>query len=118
MVVMPSAGLLRGGDGAEGYTWVRLTPSSKREYRDLTRGIAPYPAGKLRGTGPPKVRVDEVVLGPRAAGGVRWSVTAALDRRRRRAARGRPLPAAAPAPARPWPALAAALGGLTARQRS
>ena len=64
MVVMPSAGLLRGGDGAEGYTWARLTPSSKREYRNLTRGIAPYPAGTQRGPGPPTVRVDEVVLGP------------------------------------------------------
>jgi MYXO-CTERM domain-containing protein len=65
MVVVPSAGLLRGGDDAGGYSWVRLTPDATRRYRKLTRGIAPYPAGKLRGTGPPKVRVDEVVLGPR-----------------------------------------------------
>jgi len=103
MVVMPSAGLLRGGDGAEGYTWVRLTPSSKREYRDLTRGIAPYPAGKLRGTGPPKVRVDEVVLGPQqpaASGGASplpWIgagvalLAAVLFLVRRRRRRGRDL---------------------------
>jgi hypothetical protein len=63
-VFVPRAGLLRGGDATEGYVWMALAPTYARRYRELTRGIAPYPAAKLAGTGPPKVRVDEVVLGP------------------------------------------------------
>ena len=72
MAVLPKAGLMRGGDGSEGYTWFHLTPASARRYLALTHDLSPYPAAKLTGTGPPKVRVDEVVLPPReptAAGG-------------------------------------------------
>jgi MYXO-CTERM domain-containing protein len=63
-VFVPRGGLLRGGDASEGYVWMALAPTYAHRYRELTRGIAPYAAAKLSGTGPPKVRVDEVVLGP------------------------------------------------------
>jgi hypothetical protein len=72
MAVLPGAGLMRGGDATEGYTWFHLTPAGMRRYRALTHQLAPFPAAKLRGVGPPKVRVDEVVLGPQqpaASGG-------------------------------------------------
>jgi hypothetical protein len=65
MAILPRAGLGRGGDGAGGYSWFHLTPDSQRRYDALARQIAPYPAAKLRGLGPPKVRVDEVVRPPR-----------------------------------------------------
>ena len=64
MAVLPRAGLMRGGDGAGGFSWFHLTPASARRYLALVDQIAPFPAGKLRGTGPPKVRVDEVVRPP------------------------------------------------------
>jgi hypothetical protein len=69
MAVLPRAGLARGGDGEGGYSWFHLTAASVRRYMALAHQIAPYPAGKLRGTGPPKVRVDEVVLPPREPAG-------------------------------------------------
>ena len=65
MAVLPRAGLMRGGDGSGGYSWFHLTPASARRYLALTHDLAPFPAGKLSGIGPPKVRVDEVVLPPR-----------------------------------------------------
>ena len=71
MAILPRSGLMRGGDGAGGYSWFRLTPESLRRYRALVQEIAPFPARKLRGAGRPKVRVDEVVPPPheRAASG-------------------------------------------------
>jgi len=38
--------------------------ASAQRYRALVDQIAPFPAAKLRGTGAPKARVDEVVLPP------------------------------------------------------
>jgi hypothetical protein len=67
LVIVPSAGLMRGGDASEGYTWMPATRTARREYGRITRGLAPLPAGTLRGVGPPKVRVDEVVLPPAEA---------------------------------------------------
>jgi hypothetical protein len=69
MAVLPRAGLMRGGDGAGGFSWFHLTPASARRYRALVHQIAPYPARELRGTGPPRARVDEVVVPPREPAG-------------------------------------------------
>jgi hypothetical protein len=72
MVVVPDERLIRGDDGEGGYSWAHISPAAVRVYRDLTEGIEPFPARELSGTGPPKVRVDEVVLPPRepaASGG-------------------------------------------------
>jgi hypothetical protein len=72
MAILPRAGLGRGGDGAGGYSWFHLTSESQRRYDALARRIAPFPAAKLGGMGPPQVRVDEVVRPPRettASGG-------------------------------------------------
>jgi hypothetical protein len=60
--IVPSAGLMRGSDAIEGYVWMPATARGKRAYRRVTRGLAPRPAGTLKGVGPPKARVDEVVL--------------------------------------------------------
>jgi MYXO-CTERM domain-containing protein len=64
-VVVPSASMIRGDDNIGGYmSWVRISPATVRVYRKLTRGIAPFPARKLRGLEPPPAKVDEVVLPP------------------------------------------------------
>jgi hypothetical protein len=65
MVVVPDERLIRGDDGEGGYSWAHISTAAVRVYRELTHGIEPFPARELRGTGPPKVRVDEVVLPPR-----------------------------------------------------
>jgi hypothetical protein len=62
MAIIPSAGLMRGGDGNEGYTWMPVSSAAAREYRRITRGLEPRAASALEGIGAPKVRVDEVVL--------------------------------------------------------
>jgi hypothetical protein len=66
VVVVPEAGLLRGGTEAEGYTWMPVSAKAVREYRRITRGLEPVPAAKLAGLDvrPPEARVDEVVLPP------------------------------------------------------
>lgn len=64
MAIVPSAGLMRGGDSAEGYTWMPVSSAAAREYRRITRGLAPFSAGSLEGVGAPKAQVDEVVLPP------------------------------------------------------
>jgi hypothetical protein len=64
LVIVPSAGLVRGGDATEGYSWGAVSDHAANEYRRITRGLVAYPAGALKGVGPPKVRVDEVVLPP------------------------------------------------------
>jgi hypothetical protein len=72
MAIIPSAGLMRGGDGNEGYTWMPVSSAAAREYRRITRGLEPHAASALEGIGAPKVRVDEVVLPreePQADGG-------------------------------------------------
>jgi MYXO-CTERM domain-containing protein len=70
--MVPSAGLMRGADASEGYVWMPATARGARVYRRVTRGLAPFPPASLKGVGPPRVRVDEVVLPaerPRQDGG-------------------------------------------------
>jgi hypothetical protein len=72
--IVPSAGLMRGGDEAEGYTWMSVSPATASEQLRLTRGLEPRAASALEGIGAPgapSVRVDEIVLPreePRADG--------------------------------------------------
>ena len=62
MAIVPSKGLMRGGDATGGYTWMPVSEAAAREYRRITRGLEPRAASALEGIGAPKVRVDEVVL--------------------------------------------------------
>jgi hypothetical protein len=62
MAIVPSEGLMRGGDATGGYTWMPVSEAAAREYRRITRGLEPRAASALEGIGAPKVRVDEVVL--------------------------------------------------------
>jgi hypothetical protein len=64
VVILPDAGLMRGGSAADGYSWMPVPAKSARLYRRITRGLEPLPAAKLRGLRPWKPRVDEVVLPP------------------------------------------------------
>ena len=64
--MVPSAGLMRVGDGL----WVTLPSESKEAYAKLTAGLTPRPARTLPGVGVdalPAARVDEVVEPPSAA---------------------------------------------------
>lgn len=67
VTVVPSAGLMRVGDGV----WVTLPSESKEAYAKLTAGLTPRPARTLPGVGVdaklPVARVDEVVEYPNAA---------------------------------------------------
>lgn len=67
VTVVPSAGLMRVGDGV----WVTLPSESKEAYAKLTAGLTPRPARTLPGPGEdaklPVARVDEVVEFPSAA---------------------------------------------------
>ncbi len=68
VTVVPSAGLMRVGDGDE--VWVTLPSESKAAYAKLTAGLTPRPARTLPGVGEdalPVARVDEVVEYPSAA---------------------------------------------------
>jgi hypothetical protein len=65
MAIVPSKGLMRGGDATEGYTWMPVSEAAAREYRRITRGLEPRAASALEGIGAPEARVDEVVLPPR-----------------------------------------------------
>jgi hypothetical protein len=62
LVIVPSAGLMRAGDATEGHSWMSVSPATASEQLRLTRGLEPRAASALEGTGPPEVRVDEVVL--------------------------------------------------------
>jgi hypothetical protein len=64
IVIVPDAGLVRGGTEAEGYTWIPVSAKAVGEFRRITRGLEPAPATKLSGLRPPEARVDEVVLPP------------------------------------------------------
>jgi len=66
VVIVPDAGLVRGGTEAEGYTWMPVSAGAVREYRRITRGLEPLPAAKLGGldVSLPEARVDQVVLPP------------------------------------------------------
>jgi hypothetical protein len=50
--IVPSAGLLRGGDAGQGYAWMPVTAATARAYRRVTNGLAPFPAGTLKGVAP------------------------------------------------------------------
>ena len=67
VTVVPSAGLMRVGDGV----WVTLPSESEEAYAKLTAGLTPRPARTLPGVGEdakyPSARVDEVVEPPSAA---------------------------------------------------
>jgi hypothetical protein len=66
VTVVPSAGLMRVGDGV----WVTLPSESKEAYTKLTAGLTPRPARTLPSVGEdalPAARVDEVVEAPSAA---------------------------------------------------
>jgi len=68
VIVVPSAGLMRVGDGL--VVWVTLPSESKEAYAKLTAGLTPRPARTLPGVGEdalPVARVDEVVEAPSAA---------------------------------------------------
>jgi hypothetical protein len=76
IVLAPAAGLVRGTDQMGGAAWLPVSRDAVRTYRAVTRGLAPFPAGRLTGLespDPPKVRVDEIVLPPqepqRSSGG-------------------------------------------------
>ena len=66
VVIVPEAGLMRGGTEADGYTWMPVSTDAVGEFRRMTRGLEPFPAAKLAGLDarPPEARVDEVVLPP------------------------------------------------------
>jgi hypothetical protein len=66
VVIVPDAGLMRGGTEVEGYTWMPVSASAVRQYRRMTRGLEPLPAAKLQGLDVrlPGAQVDEVVLPP------------------------------------------------------
>ena len=63
VTVVPSAGLMRVGDGDTVVVWVTLPSQSKEAYAKLTAGLTPRPARTLPGVGEdalPVARVDEV----------------------------------------------------------
>jgi hypothetical protein len=66
VVIVPDAGLMRGGTEAEGYTWMAVSPKAVGEFRQIARGLEPVPAARLAGLDVrlPGARVDEVVLPP------------------------------------------------------
>ena len=68
VIVVPSAGLMRAGDGL---TWLTLPSESEEAYAKLTAGLTPRPARTFPGVGEdaklPVARVDEVVEPPSAA---------------------------------------------------
>ena len=50
-VVVPSAGLVRAGDPNGGYSWMPVSDSAQRIYREVTRGVTPHPADTLAAVG-------------------------------------------------------------------
>src|SRR5262245_54179929 len=63
VTVVPSAGLMRVGDGDGDGVWVTLPSESKEAYAKLTAGLMPRPARTLPSVGEdalPVARVDEV----------------------------------------------------------
>jgi hypothetical protein len=50
-VIVPTAGLMRAGDVNGGYTWVPVSESAQRVYRDVTRGVTPFDASTLPAAG-------------------------------------------------------------------
>src|SRR5215211_6398717 len=58
--LLPAAGLVRGESEYGGYTWMPIAKESASAVREMTRGIQPFPAAKLRGLDPdaPKATSD------------------------------------------------------------
>jgi hypothetical protein len=50
--IVPSLGLLRGSDPSEGFVFMAPTERAIREYRRVTRGLAPFAAATLKGVRP------------------------------------------------------------------
>ena len=50
-VIVPSAGLMRAGDPNGGYSWMTVSESAQRIYRDVTRGVTPFAADTLAAVG-------------------------------------------------------------------
>jgi MYXO-CTERM domain-containing protein len=68
LVIAPGPGLMRAGDASQGYTWMLpASADAARRYREITRGLAAFPAGALKHVGRPRARVDEVVPPPAEA---------------------------------------------------
>ncbi len=104
MVLVPGAGLLRGGDSEAGYTWMSSSRSAIREYRELTRGLVPFPAAGLPGLEapappPPRETAPAAAGGssplPWIAGGAVLALAAAVALVRRRRATPAPRSQAA-----------------------
>jgi len=64
LAIVPSEGVMRGGDEEAGYNWMTVTDAGAREYRRVTRGIAPFSPSSLDGLGWPEAKVDKVVPAP------------------------------------------------------
>jgi len=69
LAIVPSQGLMRGGDAEAGYTWMPASSAAAREYRRVTRGLAPLSASTLEGVGRPEARVGPPPGEPAAEGG-------------------------------------------------
>jgi hypothetical protein len=103
---LPSAGLVRSGGESGRYDWTAARPATADAFARATRGIAPFPASRLRlRAEAPRTRVVEVVPAPpdpppagaAAGGGFPWTTVgvalgaAALLAVAGRAVRGRGL---------------------------
>lgn len=79
-VYVPSAGALRFPGQYGAYEWLAATPSGRRGFDRLVRGLEPLPAARLKGVGvkEPVAKVDEVVPAPVVAdedgGGLPWTL--------------------------------------------
>jgi hypothetical protein len=73
VAIVPAAELLRGENDDGTYDWLPVSDAAARALRDMTRGLEPIAAGKLRGldvADVPQARVSEVfVADPPEAGG-------------------------------------------------
>jgi hypothetical protein len=67
-VIVPGAGLVRAGDASGGYSWMPVSATAERVYREVTRDIAPFPAASLRAVGPTEQRAFPAD-GPKPDGG-------------------------------------------------
>ncbi|MEA2330953.1 MAG: hypothetical protein QOH58_1091 [Thermoleophilaceae bacterium] len=105
LAILPGGGLMRTGDAQQGYGWLNVSRAAVLRYRELTRGLAPFPADTLEGLGSAD-RPQVAVVAADPAAGTPWAwlavwvvllaaAAAALIRRRRRG-----LPATRPAVSR------------------
>jgi hypothetical protein len=61
---VPSAGLIRAGEEGD-YSWMDVAPAGRRALARVTRGLSPFPAGKLPRVAP-EPPIDEGVIVPPA----------------------------------------------------